>query len=62
MAQKQPRLEAIPVKKVRLSADGTLVGFVYQWNNGDLQTKWLGDKRPRGRIYYEDHGNCSASR
>lgn len=57
MAKKQPKLEAIPVWKVRLSADNTIVGYVYRWNTGDVQIRWLGARRSLKEVYYEDFGN-----
>ena len=30
-----------PVKRIFCKKTGRLVGFLYQWNNGDLQPAWL---------------------
>ena len=35
------RLTGEPVKRIFCKKTGRLVGFLYQWNNGDLQPAWL---------------------
>lgn len=35
------RLTGEPVKRILCTKTDRLVGFLYQWNNGDLQPAWL---------------------
>ena len=37
----QPRLTGEPIMRILCSKTNTLVGFLYQWNNGDVQPAWL---------------------
>jgi hypothetical protein len=37
----QTRLTGEPIKRILCEKTGTLVGYLYQWNNGDLQPAWL---------------------
>ncbi|NKX46574.1 hypothetical protein [Roseicyclus persicicus] len=36
-----PRLTAEPIMRILCKKTDTLVGYLYQWNNGDLQPAWL---------------------
>jgi len=38
-----PRLTAEPIMRILCKKTDTLVGYLYQWNNGDLQPAWLND-------------------
>ena len=40
---KQKRLFAEPVSEIVSLNTGAVVGWIYRWNNGDLQTAWLCD-------------------
>jgi hypothetical protein len=35
------RLTGEPIKRILCKKTNTLVGYLYQWNNGDLQPAWL---------------------
>ncbi len=35
------RLTGEPIMRIRCKKTDALVGFLYQWNNGDLQPAWL---------------------
>lgn len=35
------RLTGEPIKRILCNKTDNLVGFLYQWNNGDLQPAWL---------------------
>ena len=37
------RLTGKPIMRILCKKTDTLVGFLYQWNNGDLQPAWLND-------------------
>ncbi|MBB3995774.1 nitrogen fixation-related uncharacterized protein [Sulfitobacter undariae] len=37
---------ARPSKRILCKKTDTLVGYLYQWNNGDLQPAWLNDAMP----------------
>ena len=37
------RLTAKPIMRILCKKTDLLVGFLYQWNNGDLQPAWLND-------------------
>lgn len=39
----QPRLTGKPIMRILCQKTNTLVGFLYQWNNGDLQPAWLNE-------------------
>ena len=41
-----PRLTAEPIMRILCKKTDTLVGYLYQWNNGDLQPAWLNDAMP----------------
>lgn len=38
---KQPRLTGKPIMRILCNKTDDLVGYLYQWNNGDVQTAWL---------------------
>ena len=35
------RLTGEPIMRILCKNTGNLVGYLYQWNNGDLQPAWL---------------------
>lgn len=35
------RLTGEPIMRILCKKTDTLVGYLYQWNNGDLQPAWL---------------------
>ncbi len=37
----KPRLTAEPIMRILCKKTDTLVGYLYKWNNGDLQPAWL---------------------
>ncbi|SOC17272.1 hypothetical protein [Rhodobacter maris] len=39
----QARLTGEPIMRILCKKTDTLVGYLYQWNNGDLQPAWLND-------------------
>ena len=36
-----PRLFGWPVARIIATANGELVGYLYEWDNGDRQPAWL---------------------
>ena len=40
------RLTGEPIMRILCNKTDTLVGYLYQWNNGDLQPAWLDDALP----------------
>ena len=36
-----PRLTGEPIMRILCKKTDALVGYLYQWNNGDLQPAWL---------------------
>ena len=36
-----PRLTGEPIMRILCKQTDNLVGFLYQWNNGDVQPAWL---------------------
>ena len=36
-----PRLTGEPIMHILCKKTGNLVGYLYQWNNGDLQPAWF---------------------
>lgn len=39
----EPRLTGEPIMRILCKKTDTLVGFLYQWNNGELQPAWLNE-------------------
>ncbi len=37
----KPRLTGEPIMRILCKKTGKLVGYLYQWNNGDLQPGWF---------------------
>ncbi|MBM2323180.1 MULTISPECIES: hypothetical protein [Roseobacteraceae] len=37
----EPHLTGEPIMRILCEKTDNLVGFLYQWNNGDLQPAWL---------------------
>lgn len=35
-----PRLTGTPIKQILCKTSGKLVGFLYEWNNGDILPTW----------------------
>ncbi len=40
-----PRLTGEPVMRILCETSGGVVGYLYRWNNGDLQPAWLNGAR-----------------
>ena len=40
--KKEPRLCARPVARLICAETEVTVGYLYEWNNGDRQSAWLG--------------------
>ncbi len=38
-----PRLTGTPIMRILCKKTDSLVGYLYQWDNGDLQPAWLGE-------------------
>lgn len=38
---RQPRLEAEAIMRILCRKTNVVVGYLYQWNNGELQPAWL---------------------
>lgn len=47
----EPRLMARPVSRIRCSKTQRIVGYLYEWNNGDQQPAWTG--RPMRNVTYD---------
>ena len=45
-----PRLTGTPIMRILSETSGELVGYLYEWNNGDLQPAWFEDE-VQGVIY-----------
>lgn len=41
IAASEPRLTGQPIMRILCKKTDTLVGYLYQWNNGELQSAWL---------------------
>lgn len=39
----ETRLTGEPIMRILCKKTDTLVGYLYQWNNGELQPAWLGE-------------------
>ena len=46
-----PRLTAEPIMRILCKKTDTLVGYLYQWNNGDVQPAWF--DRAMANVRYE---------
>ena len=46
------RSEAQPIKKIIDQKTGAHVGWLYEWNTGDLEPMWCNG--PRTNVRYED--------
>lgn len=40
-----PRLAGTPIMRIVSKASGELVGYLYEWDNGDLQPAWLNNAK-----------------
>ncbi len=40
-----PRLTGEPVMRILCETSGGVVGYLYRWNNGDVQPAWLNGAR-----------------
>ncbi|WP_347268478.1 hypothetical protein [Paracoccus sp. (in: a-proteobacteria)] len=38
----KPRLTGEPIMRILCKTSENLVGYLYQWNNGDVQPAWFG--------------------
>lgn len=45
------RLTGEPIMRILCKKTDTLLGYLYQWNNGDLQPAWL--DTARAEVRYE---------
>ena len=41
----KPRLTGEPIMRILCEKTDRLVGYLYHWNNGDLQPTWFEDAR-----------------
>lgn len=39
----KPRLTGEPIMRILCKTSENLVGYLYQWNNGDVQPAWFDD-------------------
>lgn len=46
-----PRLTGEPIMRILCKKTDELVGYLYQWNNGDVQPAWLDG--PMAEVRYE---------
>jgi hypothetical protein len=49
------RLTGQPIMRILCKNTETLVGYLYQWNNGDLQPAWL--DTAKAEVSYEPMGD-----
>ena len=54
----KPRLTGEPIMRILCKKTDSLVGYLYQWNNGDLQPAWLKDAT--ADIRYEPFNQITA--
>jgi hypothetical protein len=47
----KPRLTGEPILRILCRNTGVVVGFLYLWDNGDLQPAWIED--PQTEVRYE---------
>ncbi|WP_306006447.1 hypothetical protein [Aquicoccus porphyridii] len=45
-----PRLTGTPIMRILSKNSGELVGYLYEWDNGDLQPAWF-DGEVQGVLY-----------
>lgn len=45
-----PRLTGTPIMRILCKFSGELVGYLYEWDNGDLQPAWF-DGEVQGVVY-----------
>lgn len=45
-----PRLTGTPIMRIYARTSGELVGYLYEWNNGDREPAWFGEE-VHGVIY-----------
>lgn len=45
-----PRLTGTPIMRILSKTSGELVGYLYEWDNGDLQPAWF-DGEVQGVLY-----------
>ena len=53
----ETRLTGEPIMRILCKKTDTLVGYLYQWNNGDLQPAWL--DTARAEVRYEPMVNAA---
>lgn len=46
---KEPRLTGHPISRILCSRSNRTLGFMYEWNNGDRQPAWIGERTRRVR-------------
>lgn len=54
----KPRLTGEPIMRILCKTSENLVGYLYQWNNGDVQPAWFDgamDRVPRGGVASGGH-------
>ena len=56
MSQK-PRLTGRPIMRILSEKSGKLVGFLYEWDNGDREPTWI-DRKVRN-VSYEPMGEAA---
>lgn len=52
-----PRLTGKPIMRIICKKTGRVVGYLYQWNNGDLQPAWLNEAM--AEVRYEPMVNAA---
>ncbi len=45
----KPRLTGEPIMRILCKKTDSLVGYLYQWDNGDLQPAWLNEAMAKVR-------------
>ena len=53
----KPRLTGEPIMRILCKKTDSLVGYLYQWDNGDLQPAWLGEAM--AEVRYEPFGQTA---
>lgn len=51
------RLTGEPIMRILCKKTDTVVGYLYQWNNGDLQAAWLDEAM--AEVRYEPISNAA---
>jgi hypothetical protein len=53
----KPRLTGEPIMRILCKKTDSLVGYLYQWDNGDLQPAWLNEAM--AEVRYEPFGQAA---